>query len=434
MNKLRLFFTLLIIIILKYSESYPQPQFWRYIQVNPINAITGIYFYDSLRGWYVTAGMNPDVGTTTNGGQDWRISSLGSSILNLNSIYFINDKTGWMTGTYNVIRKTIDGGNNWIIQDNISQEYNLTVHFSDSLTGLVGGYSTRASIIKTSNGGENWSIAYSSLIPYTEVKCQHWINHDTGWFAGYDILLKTTDCGNTFQNYYGYFPPSSNGSNAFLDVFFINEYTGWVCGLNIDQKNLFKTTNGGYNWVYQANPIQLEGYTKQINGIKFINENTGWAVASALSVIKTTDAGMNWSIDLTNNLGDEYYCIDKNLNSRVWTGAKNGRLWYRDSLNTVYINNPNIFIPKSFTLYQNFPNPFNYSTLIKFSINKSNSKTKITIFDSIGKEIVTVLNRVLGEGNYDVKFSGEYLPSGIYFLRLQVDGNYSEIIKMVLLK
>lgn len=417
------------------SDIYSQPQYWHNIQMNPVLSITGIYFYDSLKGWYVTRGMNANLGITTNGGGNWTYSVIDSSIYDLMDIYFINENTGWTVGSFSVIRKTTNGGNNWVNQDNSLSIYYNTVHFSDLNTGFVGGNYTKGSIIKTINSGNNWNLVYSSTVQYSEVLCQHWLNHDTGWFAGFDILLKTTDCGVTFQNYFGNFPPSSNGHNGFLDIYFVNENTGWVSGNNVDNKNLHKTTNGGYNWVYQENPVLLGGYTRQINGIKFINENTGWGAASALMLIRTTNGGTNWTIDLTNNLYDGFYTIEKNLKSRVWTGSDNGRLWYRDSVNVVNVHNITSTVIKDFKLYQNCPNPFNPTTKIRFDIPyKYQNKITLNVYNILGKIVATLVNDELNSGTYEVTFDGSKLSSGVYYYTLQNDNVIYDRKKMMLIK
>lgn len=428
----------LIIILFLKTDINSQSQYWHNIQVNFVLPVTGIYFYDSLKGWYVTNGMNANLGITRDGGANWFYSVIDSSIYDLKSIYFINENTGWTVGSFFVIRKTTNGGYTWVNQDNMLEMDYRTVHFSNLNTGFIGGRD--GIIIKTTNGGTNWNIAYLSSVQYSEVVCQHWLNHDTGWLAGTNILVKTTDCGATFENFYGYFPPSSNGYNGFLDIYFVNENTGWVSGINIDQKNLFKTTNGGYNWEYQENPVQHEGYTRQINGIKFINENTGWGASSALMMIKTTNGGTNWTIDLTNNTFDGFFCVEKNLKNRVWTGSDMGRLWYRDSLYIVNINNISSTIIRNFKLYQNYPNPFNPITRICFDIPKEfdtkisgDSKITLKVFNILGKEVAILVNEKLRTGAYEVIFDGGNLSGGVYFYRLQTD-SYNETRKMILMK
>jgi hypothetical protein len=96
----------------------------------------------------------------------------------------------------------------------------------------------------------------------------------------------------------------------------------------------------------------------------------------------------------------------------------------------------NIETPKEFKLSQNFPNPFNPTTTIKFSIPgnaETPYMTSLRVFDMLGREVATLVNEQKAPGNYEVKFDGSKLTSGIYCYRLTV-GNKAEIKKMLYLK
>ncbi|MCB0725157.1 MAG: T9SS type A sorting domain-containing protein [Ignavibacteriae bacterium] len=87
---------------------------------------------------------------------------------------------------------------------------------------------------------------------------------------------------------------------------------------------------------------------------------------------------------------------------------------------------------ESFELYQNYPNPFNPSTRIRFTIPTA-GYTSLKIYDSMGREIATLISGNLKSGNFNLEFNGENLPSGVYYYKL-ISSNYSSIKKMILLK
>jgi Phosphodiester glycosidase/Secretion system C-terminal sorting domain/Beta-propeller repeat len=89
-------------------------------------------------------------------------------------------------------------------------------------------------------------------------------------------------------------------------------------------------------------------------------------------------------------------------------------------------------LPVYFKLRQNYPNPFNPSTTIKYSIPIQN-KVTLEVFDALGSEVATLVNKEQPQGNYEVEFDGAELTSGIYFYRLKTN-KYAEIRKMILLK
>ena len=106
--------------------------------------------------------------------------------------------------------------------------------------------------------------------------------------------------------------------------------------------------------------------------------------------------------------------------------------FYLDTLNVIGIVNINTNVPDNFSLGQNFPNPFNPQTKIKFAV-KSASFAELKIFDILGREVKTLVNENLMPGEYEVSFNAANLPSGVYFYRLNAEG-FSETKKMVLIK
>lgn len=90
---------------------------------------------------------------------------------------------------------------------------------------------------------------------------------------------------------------------------------------------------------------------------------------------------------------------------------------------------------------QNFFTPFFFVvtsreiTNNKSQINSSNTKiqTLLVVYDILGKEVATLVNKEQAPGTYEVKFNGEGLPSGIYIYKL-IAGSYSSAKKMILLR
>jgi len=88
--------------------------------------------------------------------------------------------------------------------------------------------------------------------------------------------------------------------------------------------------------------------------------------------------------------------------------------------------------PTGFALSQNFPNPFNPTTSIKFNVGERANVT-LKVFDMLGREVATLVNEVKESGSYDVNFDAAKLASGTYVYKLTA-GNFVETKKMVLLK
>jgi hypothetical protein len=105
------------------------------------------------------------------------------------------------------------------------------------------------------------------------------------------------------------------------------------------------------------------------------------------------------------------------------------------------INKGNIKLPKTlnnntvpveYQLFQNFPNPFNPTTTIKYAIPKAEFVT-IIIYDITGREIIKLVNEYKQAGYHSVIFNGSNLASGVYFYRIEA-GNFVQVKKMLLIK
>ncbi|MCP4583726.1 MAG: T9SS type A sorting domain-containing protein [candidate division Zixibacteria bacterium] len=89
-------------------------------------------------------------------------------------------------------------------------------------------------------------------------------------------------------------------------------------------------------------------------------------------------------------------------------------------------------MPRKSQLHMAYPNPFNASTTIYYSLTRL-SNVRLEIYDILGRQIESVLDEYRPAGNYQVRWNSERISSGIYFCRLDVD-DHSEYIKITLLK
>ena len=89
-------------------------------------------------------------------------------------------------------------------------------------------------------------------------------------------------------------------------------------------------------------------------------------------------------------------------------------------------------IPKTFALYQNYPNPFNPTTTISYDLPQR-SRVKLSIYNLLGQEVATLVDKEQEPDRYNVKFDASGLPSGVYFYTLQTP-YFAKTNKMVLVK
>lgn len=439
---------------------------------------------------------------STNNGANW--SNIGSDIKS-NEIEFINPTTGISVGGTGQVHRTTNSGINWIsTTTSFFNSYFWSVEFINNITGFAGGSN---SLIKTTNGGNNWfyipripgdqieftdaNTGYAANVDtmYKTTNCgMNWINLNygqpgqineisfvnnyTGFYIGkYNVLKKTTDGGNSWNQITGYgggyqetmyfvsenlgfigrndyslgwgvsrttngglnwdFQPVPEYDYFIWDFDFINSSTGFYTTAG----RIYKTTNSGSNWLKVFE--QQSGIYLDILSIHFVNQSVGYASIGG-KVLKTTDTGSTWNIhnSITNFGLYDLYFTDVNTgffvsNSGVIIKTTNG---CGDPIGIEPISNN---IPERFELYQNYPNPFNPVTKIKFSIPKNtsgrNELTSLKIYDILGKEIAVPVNEILAPGEYEITWDATGLSSGIYFYRFN-SGEYKVTKKLILLK
>jgi hypothetical protein len=102
------------------------------------------------------------------------------------------------------------------------------------------------------------------------------------------------------------------------------------------------------------------------------------------------------------------------------------------SYNYYGVNKFNSGMVREFSLSANYPNPFNPSTSISYSIPE-NTLVTLKIYDVLGNEVVELINEQKESGNYQIDFNASELSSGIYYYTLTA-GNFTSTKKMILMK
>jgi hypothetical protein len=181
-------------------------------------------------------------------------------------------------------------------------------------------------------------------------------------------------------------------------------YVGGVVGEIYDS-----ATISNCYWNTQTTGMS-SGYGNIIHGGTFSGSGLSTAEMHQLSSFSGWDFSTVWSMNSSINNGYPYFT------SNMPTSVE-GRT---------------IVTPKAFSLLQNYPDPFNPSTNISFSIPAA-SFISLKVFDALGREVSVVLSEELPAGKYSRQWNAAGLPSGVYFYRLQA-GSFAETKKLVLLR
>lgn len=182
----------------------------------------------------------------------------------------------------------------------------------------------------------------------------------------------------------------------------------------------------------------LDGFTFQDIWYTY-SDNGGLTWATPKNLTNThTDDEMYPTISLTGNTNTQFnvhYQSTKGPGSSSFTDNAPVYRVYQcyQKVTIVGVNNISTTVPEKFSLKQNFPNPFNPTTSIRFDVTKS-SKMTLSVYDASGKLVQTLINNeVVPTGTNEVVFDAGKLSSGVYFYTLSSD-NFKETKKMMLIK
>lgn len=137
---------------------------------------------------------------------------------------------------------------------------------------------------------------------------------------------------------------------------------------------------------------------------------------------------------LTTN-GTGVHEIDDTTGALIRTVAFASNFQFIDVYNpsgVTSLNNEGTIKPSEFKLYNNYPNPFNPVTNIRFAVPKT-AFVSVKVYDALGREISSLVNEVKKVGEYNLSYNASDLPSGIYFYTLKSE-SFSSTKKMILIK
>ncbi len=190
--------------------------------------------------------------------------------------------------------------------------------------------------------------------------------------------------------------------------------------------------------VLQPLPVELTSFTSNVSGSKVqLNWKTGTEINNTGFAIERKSEKTGWNqIGFVKGSGNstqpkEYSFKDLpsgdiKFQYRLKQIDMNGQYTYSDLVNI------NLDVPVNYNLEQNFPNPFNPTTNIRFELPEA-THVSIIVYNLLGQEIATLLNADMTSGYQSVTFDASRIASGTYIYRLQA-GKFSQVKKMTLIK
>jgi photosystem II stability/assembly factor-like uncharacterized protein len=362
-------------------------------------------------------------------GATWELHPVtipGRSYVDIHTVWFADNLHGWCgteyIGGWGSILRTLDGGSSWKVQvDSILRVFAL--RFDEAGVGWFGSGSR---LYRSTDNGDSWNVrADLSSLGLFDINTMVFPTRDTGWVGGYEGLGQTTDAGKTWHR----INPSGTGL-VVEDAFFLNSRLGWVVGDYGNDSYIFNTTDGGLSWVSQQHPSE---YYSRILSVWFQDRFRGWVTGSGLTspVLVTYDGGAHWrAAEVPTTISGVRVRFLPGLGGWILCGG--GIVLHWSEIPVSVGGNSGSLLTAYPSLFQNYPNPFNPTTTIRYEL-PHNSVVQLTVFNTLGQQIATLIRAEQEAGDHKVKFDASAFSSGVYFYRLQA-GTYVETKKLLLLR
>ena len=366
---------------------------------------------------YVVSSFATAISFTTNEGETWStpqivnpnppLRCIGGSVATSNSgnVYvswsgitntlpFREDYAGFAVST--------DGGGNWNFQQNIFDMNGISGTL-ESKEGIKVNGLPQVAVDNSGGARDGWiyivttelNIAPAGSDP--DIILHHSTDNGQTWSAGIRVNQDLLNNGKI-----QYFPSLEIDDEGGLNILFYDDRN-----TTSDSTDVFlsRSTDGGNTWGefsiknsrFKPKPILGGASAYQGDHIALLS------VGDKLHAFWMADYSGIYQVWLA-TIDRNILSVDENSNQTV----------------------------TEFALFQNYPNPFNPSTRIKYNV-VSESFVQLKIYDVLGNEVEALVNEEKTAGTYEIEFTSDELPSGIYFYRLTAD-KFSETKKLILLK
>ena len=382
------------------------------------NRFDDVFFLNDNLGWAAN-GASASVYKTIDGGENW-ILQLAEQTPELpgnqyfRNIEFLNENIGFLGTLNNKFLKTIDGGTTWSIVTNLptipAAICGIDCVGTSTVYGCGSYFSTIPYIIKSTDSGETWE--YISMEGYAEGLVELlFVDENTGYASGKaatgGTIIKTTDGGVTWAEIYNTGLPgeyvwklqilASNPNCIFGSVESIPEQPG----------KLVRTLDNGVTWVSHDTP------DTDIQAVGFLTETHGWMGGHSSPFLETNDGGETWTeIGVGSNL-NRIFIINDNLAYASGTGIYK---FSDESLGNASFNEQARTKLKASVA----PNPVKDKLTITIEF-VDNDHVVLELYDVTGKRIKSLQRDDIAKASKKTYSFDFPYPSGTYFVNIHTN-------------
>jgi photosystem II stability/assembly factor-like uncharacterized protein len=277
--------------------------------------LNAVYFIDSKHGW--VAGDGGFLGFTEDAGASWVERPLGVTHA-INDIYFVGKDSGFVLAGGSIF-ETSDGGHNWREAykfspnefDGASPEL-YSLRFNGKKRGWVVGSASRGDIVVNSilaitrDGGTTWQVLHAP----TNQELIHidFIDEKRGWIVGAGgAILHTDDAGESWTR------QTSSTKATLYHVDFRNEKQGWAVG---ELGTILRTDDGGRSWSSVSSPAR-----GTLLSVQFVSDDEGWIVGRGGAILRSANRGMTW-VDQESGTKQNLYALYMDKKNGWAVGSK----------------------------------------------------------------------------------------------------------------
>lgn len=412
----------------------------------PSSRINDIFFVDEQRGWIASgAGV---IYRTENGGVTWQLQFQKSGT-HFRSIGFADEQRGWAgclgIGDPNnpssvdttLIYSTTNGGATWQPEPSVSGAIPrgfCGIHVvNDTVVYGVGRVRGPAYFYRTLDGGTTWDVRDLGFHAGGLIDV-YFVTVDTGFAVGLTngnhslssgIVLRTTDRGETWMPMH----TTPRTGEWCWKISFPSRSTGYV---SLQRNSLspiyfLKTTDGGETW---TDRLFSQSYYF-VQGLGFANDTLGWVGGNSTQpAYMTTDGGDSWVSVPIGRRVNRFRFVSQSV------GYAAGETVYRYASSQTSVHaDPSSLQAGPSPRSVGFPNPFNPSTTIRFTVAQELTTVPVTliVYDALGREVERLVDDELEGGTYERTWNAGTAVSGAYYYRLTI-GTEAETKKIVLVR